>query len=124
MNEIKFASPLRTAAILFILVICFVILAWAEVLIIPLLFAIIFSSMLFPICLRLEKWGLHKGLAAFISVLVAGMLLALFLTIVITQLLHLMGQGPLFVQKMGGLIDKVENYVSQHWRIEKSTQSD
>ena len=71
MNEIRFASPVRIAAILFILVICFVILAWAEVLIIPLLFAIIFSSMLFPICLRLERWRVHKGLAAFASVLVA-----------------------------------------------------
>src|SRR3982751_879251 len=100
MNEIKFASPLRTAAILFILVSCFVILSWAEVLIIPLLFAIIFSSMLFPICLRLEKWGVHKGLAAFTAVLVAGILLALFLTIVIMQLMHLVGQAPLFIQKM------------------------
>lgn len=124
MNEIKFASPLRTAAILFILVICFVILAWAEVLIIPLLFAIIFSSMLFPICLQLERWGFHKGLAAFIAVLVAGILLALFLTVVIMQLMHLMGQAPVFVQKMGGLIDKIETYISQHWRIEKSTQAD
>jgi len=124
MNEIKFANPVRIAAIFFILAICFVILAWAEVLIIPLLFAIIFSSMLFPICLQLEKWGLHKGLAAFLAVLVAGVLLALFLTVVITQLLHLMGQGPQFVQKMGALIDKGETYISQNWRIEKSTQAD
>jgi predicted PurR-regulated permease PerM len=124
MNEIKFANPLRIAAILVILVFCFVILAWAEVLIIPLLFAIIFSSMLFPICLRLEKWGWHKGLASFCAVLVAGILLALFLTVVIVQLLHLMEQAPEFIQKMGGLIDRAENYVSQHWRIEKSTQAD
>ncbi|MBN9384382.1 MAG: AI-2E family transporter [Chitinophagaceae bacterium] len=124
MNEIKFASPLRIAAILFILVICFVILAWAEVLIIPLLFAIIFSSMLFPICIRLERWGFHKGLAAFVSVLVAGVLLALFLTVVIMQLLHLIGQGPLFVQKMNGLVDRIETYISLHWRIEKSIQTD
>lgn len=124
MNEIKFASPIRIAAILFILVICFVILAWAEVLIIPLLFAIIFSSMLFPICLQLERWRVHKGLAAFVSVLAAGILLALFLMIVTMQLLHLVGQGPVFIQKMNGLIDRIETYVSLHWRIEKSTQAD
>jgi predicted PurR-regulated permease PerM len=124
MNEIRFASPVRIAAILFILVICFVILAWAEVLIIPLLFAIIFSSMLFPICLRLERWRVHKGLAAFVSVFVAGVLLALFLMIVTMQLLHLVGQGPVFIQKMNGLIDRMETYISLHWRIEKSTQAD
>jgi predicted PurR-regulated permease PerM len=80
--------------------------------------------MMFPICLRLEKWGWHKGLASFCAVLVAGVLLALFLSIVIMQLLHLMGQAPAFIQKMGGLIDKAETYVFQHWRIEKSTQAD
>jgi len=122
---LQFSSIAQTVrAILFILVICFVILSWAEVLIIPLLFAIIFSSMVFPICLCLEKWHFHKGLAAFISVLTAGILLALFLTVVITQLLHLIGQAPVFMQKMDGLIDKVETYISQHWRIEKSTQAD
>ncbi|MDO6430518.1 AI-2E family transporter [Flavitalea sp. BT771] len=124
MNEIKFANPLRIAAILIILVICFVILAWAEVLIIPLLFAIIFSSMLFPICLRLEKWGWHKGLASFCAVLAAGVLLALFLAVVVIQLLHLIGQAPELIQKMGGLIDKGETYISQHWRIAKSIQAD
>jgi predicted PurR-regulated permease PerM len=124
MNEIKFANPVRIAAILFILAICFVILSWAEVLIIPLLFAIIFSSMLFPISLQLEKWGLHKGLASFIAVLAAGIVLALFLTVVTTQLLHLIGQGPQLVQKMSSLIDRAETYISQHWRIKKSIQAD
>jgi predicted PurR-regulated permease PerM len=120
MNEIKFANPVRIAAILFILAICFVILSWAEVLILPLLFAIIFSTMLFPISLQLEKWGLHKGLAAFIAVLAAGMLLALFLTVVITQLLHLIDQGPQFVQRMGALVDRAEVYISRHWHIQKA----
>lgn len=120
MNEIKFANPVRIAAILFILAICFVILAWTEVLIIPLLFAIIFSSMLFPICLQLEKWGLHKGLASFIAVSVAGILLALFLAVVINQLLHLIEQGPQFIRKMGILVDKAETYISQHWHIQRA----
>jgi predicted PurR-regulated permease PerM len=72
MNQLRFASPLRTVAVLLIVVICFLILSWAADVIVPLLFAVIFSSMLFPICFQLEKWGCHKGLAAFISVLVAG----------------------------------------------------
>jgi len=76
--------------------------------------------MLFPICLQLEKWGLHKGLAAFIAVLVAGILLALFLTVVVTQLLHLTEQGPQFVRKMGALIDRAEVYIANHWHIQKA----
>ena len=124
MKELKFASPLRTASILIILVICFVILSWAEDVIVPLLFSVIFSSMLFPLCFRLEKWGCHKGVAAFVSVLVAGIASALFLTIVAMQVVHLVGQGPQFVEKISILADKAENVVATRFHIEKSTQAD
>src|ERR1700754_187755 len=124
MKELKFASPLRSASILIILVICFVILSWAADVIVPLLFSLIFSSMLFPICFRLEKWGCHKGVAAFVSILVAGVITALFLGIVIMQLMHLVGQAPLFVQRLSGLIDHAETVVAQRYHIEKAIQAD
>ena len=124
MKELRFASPLRTASILIILVICFVILSWAQDVIVPLLFSVIFSSMLFPICFRLEKWGCHKGLAAFVSVLVAGVATALFLAIVAMQVVHLVGQAPQFVERISALADKAETMVAQRFHIEKSTQSD
>lgn len=123
MKELKFINPVRSAAILVILVICFVILSWAQGVIVPLLFAVIFSSMLFPICFRLETWGCHKGIAAFVSVLVAGLLSAVFLAIVISQLVHLAGQAPQFAARISALADKAENYVSQRFHIEKSAQA-
>ena len=124
MEELKFASPLRTAAILVILVICFVILSWAQDVIVPLLFAVVFSSMLFPICFQLEKWGCHKGVAAFVSVLVAGVITALFLTVVAMQFVHLAGQGPKFIEKLSELADKAETAIAARFHIEKSTQAD
>ncbi|MBS1665161.1 MAG: AI-2E family transporter [Bacteroidetes bacterium] len=124
MNQLKFASPVRSAAILIILVICFVILSWAADVIVPLLFSIIFSAMLFPICIRLERWGCHKGIAAFVSILTAGVLLALFLGVVIMQLMHLVEQGPQFITRISALIDRAETFVAQRFHIEKSTQAD
>jgi predicted PurR-regulated permease PerM len=124
MKELKFASPVRSASILIILVISFVILSWAAGVIVPLLFSLIFSSMLFPICYRLEKWGCHKGVAAFASILVAGVLTALFLGIVIMQLLHLVEQTPQFIQRLSTLADNAETFVAQRFHIEKSTQAD
>ena len=123
MKELKFISPLRSAAILIILVICFMILSWAADVIVPLLFAIIFSAMLFPICFRLEKWGCHKGVAAFTSVLVAGLLSAAFLSIVITQLIHLAGEAPQFAARISTLADKAEGYLAQHFQIANSSQA-
>lgn len=124
MKELKFASPLRSAAILIILVICFVILSWAADVIVPLLFAIIFSSMLFPLCFQLEKWGCHKGVAAFLSVLAAGIVTAAFLGIVIMQVMHLLGQSPQFIGKLTALLDKAETAVAQRFHIGKSAQAD
>jgi predicted PurR-regulated permease PerM len=121
MKEIKFASPIRTAAILVILVICFVILSWAEDVIVPLLFAVIFSSLLFPMCFRLERCGCHKGVASFISVLAAGIATASFLAIVVMQVMHLAGQGPQFVSRLSQLLDRVENVIAQQLHIGKST---
>lgn len=124
MKEIKFASPVRTASILVILVICFVILSWAQDVIVPLLFAVVFSGMLFPICFQLEKWGCHKGVAAFVSVLVAGMITALFLMVVALQIVHLAGQGPQFVERLSQLADKAETAIAARFHIGKSTQAD
>src|ERR1700744_6104921 len=124
MNQLKFASPVRSAAILIIVVICFVILSWAADVIVPLLFAIIFSSLLFPLCFQLEKWGCHKGVAAFISVLAAGIVTALFLTVVAMQIVHLAGQGPEFIGKLSQLVDKTETAISDRFHIGKSTQAD
>ncbi|HEV9036622.1 MAG TPA: AI-2E family transporter [Puia sp.] len=124
MKEIKFASPVRTAAILIILVICFIILSWAEDVIVPLLFAAIFSSLLFPLCFRLEGWGCHKGVASFLAVLAAGVATAAFLGIVLMQVMHLAGQGPQFVTRLSQLLDHMENVIAQHLHVGKSTTAD
>lgn len=122
MKELKFASTVRVASIMIILVICFAILSWAQVVIVPLLFAMIFSVILFPLCKRLEIWGCHKGIAAFVSILIASVLAACFLSMVIRQLMHLVSQGPQLIDRMSVLADKAETYISQRFHIEKSIQ--
>jgi predicted PurR-regulated permease PerM len=122
MKELKFVSPVRIASIMVILVICFAILSWAQDVIVPLLFAVIFSVILFPLCRRLEIWGTHKGIAAFISVLIATILASIFFSIVIRQLMHLVAEGPLFADRFSKLTDKAETYISQRFHIEKSLQ--
>jgi len=121
MNQLKLASPLRTVAILLIVVISFLILSWASDVIVPLLFALIFSSMLFPICFQLEKWGCHKGVAAFISVLVAGIVSALFLGVVVRQVMHLAGQAPQFIERLSALVDRCEVLIAQRFHMDNST---
>jgi predicted PurR-regulated permease PerM len=59
MKELRFVSPLRTAAIMLVLVICFAIVSWAQDVIVTLLFATIFPTLLFPLRHGLEAWGRH-----------------------------------------------------------------
>jgi predicted PurR-regulated permease PerM len=69
-------------------------------------------------------WGEVKGVAAFVSVLAAGMITALFLAVVAMQIVHLAGQGPQFVEKISGLADKAETAIANRFHIEKSAQAD
>jgi predicted PurR-regulated permease PerM len=76
------------------------------------------------LCYRLERWGCHKGVASFISVLAAGIATAAFMGVVIRQVMHLAGEGPQFVTRLSQLLDHIENVIAQHFHIGKSTQAD
>jgi predicted PurR-regulated permease PerM len=56
--------------------------------------------------------------------LVAGIATALFLTVLATQVVHLVGRAPQFVERTSALADKAETMVSQRYHTEKSTQAD
>jgi hypothetical protein len=62
MKQIPQPYIVRLAAILIAVSLTVLALYYLKVVLVPLLFAIIFAVMVFPFCLRLEKWGFSKGL--------------------------------------------------------------
>ena len=71
-----------------------------KVVFVPLLFSIIFAVMIFPFCMKLEKWGFSKGLAAFTSVFIATMILGFIGYILLSQVSIFTEQIPQISNKM------------------------
>src|SRR6266496_3866923 len=85
MRQIRQPYIIRLAATLISVTLIVFALYHSKVVVVPLLFATIFAVMLFPFCLRLEKWGFPKGMAAFTSVFIATIILGFLAYILFTQ---------------------------------------
>jgi len=86
MKQIPQPYIVRLAAILITISLTVLALYYLKVVLVPLLFSIIFAVMIFPFCLRLEKWGFSKGFAAFIAVFFFTALLGMIGYILFVQL--------------------------------------
>jgi predicted PurR-regulated permease PerM len=118
------AYPIRLAAILICVVLVILISAKLQVIIVPLVFSVIFSVMLYPLVCRLEKWGLGKGPAAILGVLTATFIIGSLIYFLSVQISSLNNQAPVLAEKMNLMIKKVQWHVSSHYGINKSEQSE
>jgi len=120
MKSVSQPYILRLAAILISIVLIVLALYHLKVIIVPLLFSIIFAVMIFPFCLRLEKWGFSKGLAAFIVVLFATLVLGLLIYILFAQVSNFTTQLPEITKKMNLLINDLRDFAAHKLSMKKT----
>lgn len=86
--------------------------------IVPILFAIIFSVMIFPIQRFLEKkWRCNRLFATLTSLAILFVLTALFFFLISTRLLYFMDNSEVYSQKLGELFHKSVNSLEQSFNI-------
>lgn len=117
-------SPVRIAAILISIVLIILISAKLQVIIVPIVFSVIFSVMLYPLASRLETWGVNKALAALLSVFIASILIAALIYFLASQIASLNDQSPQLMEKFNLLVKKVQGHVSTHYGINKTEQTE
>jgi predicted PurR-regulated permease PerM len=88
--------------------------------VVPLLFSVIFSVILFPFSLRLEKWGLSKGFASFITVFIATIVLVFLAYLIIRQIGIFLQQTPQLTDKSGKIIDSIQQFATKKFGIKKA----
>jgi len=120
MNQIRQPYILRLAAILISTVLIALALYHLKIVIVPLLFAIIFSVMIFPFCLWLEKRGFSKGFAAFTAVLIFTMVLAVIGYILFTQVSIFTNNIPQITNKINLLINDLRDFAANKLSMKKS----
>ena len=120
MNQVRQPYILRLASILVVITLIVLVLYQLEVVIIPLLFSIIFSVIIFPFCLKLEKWGFSKGIAAFTTVFIATLILGLLSYILFTQASIFTDNIPQISKKISLLINNLRDFAAHKLSIKKS----
>jgi len=124
MNPIRQPYILRLAAILIASTLIVLALYQLKVVIIPILFSIIFAVMIFPFCIRLEKWGFSKGMAAFTTVFIATSIAGLLGYILFTQVSIFTENIPQISTKINLLISDLRDFAAHKLSMKKSVVSE
>ncbi len=121
-REIELPYYAKLVCILLSLVIVVYGLHTLQGLLIPLVFAILFAVLLFPLAQRLEKWGVPRILAIVLCLLLAlGVLTGLFWGVSI-QISNFSEVVPKFVQRGSEYINSVQTFADERFNIDKQRQ--
>jgi predicted PurR-regulated permease PerM len=123
-REIRIPYILRLAAILISLVLTVMMLYYLKIVMVPLFFSIIFAIMLYPVCIRLEKWGMARGLSSFLTVFMGTMVLGFLAYTFFVQLSNFAEQIPQVSARMSTLIDQLRDFLADKFSISKSVAAD
>ncbi len=93
------------------------ILILAKGFLIPLAFALLMSFILYPVVSTLERWGVHRMLAAFISILFIITLIASAIFLFTTQMVSLSRDFPDFQTKFIKLLANITVFVNENLEV-------
>jgi predicted PurR-regulated permease PerM len=93
------------------------ILMLAKGFLIPLAFALLMSFILFPVVTRLERWGIHRMVAAFTSILLVLVLISLAILLFTTQIVALSRDFPDFQAKFTQILADVTVFINQNLNV-------
>ena len=108
MKQIPQPYIVRLAAILVSITLIVLALYHLKVVLVPVLFSIIFAVMMFPFCTRFEKWGISKGLAAFLAVFFFTALLSILAYVLFVQLSIFTDHIPQISAKLNIIINELK----------------
>ncbi|WP_019989626.1 AI-2E family transporter [Rudanella lutea] len=112
--EIQLPPYARLTCILISLVIIVYGLSVLQETLVPLVFAVMFSAILFPLCRRLERWGVPRVGAILICITLAlGVLYGLFYLISI-QIGNFTQEGPRLLKRANQILDQLQRYADTH----------
>ncbi|MFD1819693.1 Predicted PurR-regulated permease PerM [Pseudarcicella hirudinis] len=122
MNNIQIPYVFRLAATL----LCVTLLVyWMHVLqstLVLLLFSILFSMLLFPICLSLEKWGISRLWAISLTMLLATTVVLGLITVTTMQISGFYENVPHFTHKLHEILDKLQTTAEETFNIDRARQ--
>lgn len=93
-----------------------------QTLLIPLVFAILFSVLLYPLCLRLEKWRIPRIAAVLLCLVLTLAVISTLLYAVTIQISNFSEVLPQLIQKGNNALDKLQTYADANFNIDRKRQ--
>lgn len=101
---------------LLLLVLVFVIMYYAQDFLIPVAISGLFAMMLVPVCRMLERWKIHRGLAAGICVLATLLVILGVLYILINEVVALTKGVAVIGERLNLLLESTYNFILEHFQ--------
>jgi predicted PurR-regulated permease PerM len=114
----------KSLKILLGIVLTYLILVYGKPFLVPLVFAALFSMLLYPVCKRLERWGVNKGLAVVISLFSLIALVVGIVWILAVQISDIRNNSSSIEQNITKRINEVQKFVSQKLGVSQQKQQE
>ncbi|KAB7731612.1 AI-2E family transporter [Rudanella paleaurantiibacter] len=112
--EIQLPPYARLTCILISLVIIVYGLSVLQETLVPLVFAVMFSAILFPLCRRLEQWGVPRVGAILICITLALAILYGLFYLISIQIGNFTQEGPRLLKRANQILDQLQRYADTH----------
>lgn len=89
---------------------------------IPVVFAAMLAMLMAPVCRKLDKWGLRRGLSSFICIFILILVLVGVATIIGAQFAAFAKDITLIEKKGNELIEQGQSYIQEHFGITEEKQ--
>ncbi|MGN6477054.1 MAG: AI-2E family transporter [Flavipsychrobacter sp.] len=124
MREIKLPFYAQMALVLISIVIILILMRAGSLIFIPLFFALLISVTLYPLCDRMERTGLPRSLAAFLSILLFIIGMGAFIYLLAVQIISFSQDFPEFRKRIILLIADLQEFISRKYHVNASQQID
>lgn len=112
----------KFAYILICVVLVLFLLSAGKSIFIPIFFASLICVLLYPVCTRLEKWGLKRGYATLVAVLLFIACLVTFFYFFVTQIIIFTQDLPQLEAKVEAMLSNMQAYIAQEYHVNNAEQ--
>lgn len=120
---LKLPAYLKYSVTLFGIVLTFYILIVGKALFIPFFIAILLAFLLHPFCSRISRWGVHRGIASLLSIIMVVIILGVIIFFLSSQINKIVRDLPAISGKLDMLISKVLIFFEEKFGVAQQEQT-
>lgn len=120
---LKLPAYLKYSITLLGIVLTFYILVVGKALFIPFFIAVLLAFLLHPFCSRISRWGVHKGIASLLSIIIVVIILGFVIFFLSSQINKIARELPAISGRLDMLIGKIHVFLEERFGVAEQEQT-